>query len=67
MWGLMSCRVSRTVSDDIAVTLMIPRSALSPSSSAPSVRRGAAMELDRSARPRKSSGRAGFAVTTMEP
>jgi hypothetical protein len=45
--------------------IAVARSALSTSSSAPSARRHAALELDRSARPSGSSGRAGFAVTTI--
>jgi hypothetical protein len=50
---------SQTVSDTtrIAVTLMIARSAFSPSSPAPSARRHAAWELDRLARPSKSGDR----------
>jgi hypothetical protein len=65
------CRIwystSRTVSDDDVhrLTLMIARSALSQSSPAPSARRNAALGLDCSARPSKSSGRADIALTTM--
>ena len=67
----LSCRIwysiSRTMSDyyGIAITFMIARSALSPSSPAPSARRNAAVGLDGSTRPSKSSGRAAIALITM--
>jgi len=62
--GLIICKkwypISRTVSEEVVhrVTRMMPRSAPSPSSPAPSARRYAALGLDRSARPRKRVDRA---------
>jgi hypothetical protein len=64
-----TCRIwystSRTVSDDDVHRLTLTRSALSQSSPAPSARRNAALGLDCSARPSKSSGRADIALTTI--
>jgi hypothetical protein len=67
VWITAMAAVGLALSDDDVhrLTLMIARSALSQSSPAPSARRNAALGLDCSAQPSKSSGRADMALTTM--